>query len=118
MPEASIELGYPANADVMDTEGVASVPAAFQRTVRRFPDAVAYRTGDDSIRLTWTQVAAHVERWSGALSGAGVVAGQTVAMMMTNRPEHLIVDLGVIHLGGTATSIYNTMAPSEISHRP
>ena len=116
MPEASIELGYPANADVMDTEGVASVPAAFQRTVRRFPDAVAYRTGDDSIRLTWTQVAAHVERWSGALSGAGVVAGQTVAMMMTNRPEHLIVDLGVIHLGGTATSIYNTMPPSEIAY--
>lgn len=116
MPESSIELGYPANAEVASIEGVPSVPAAFQATVRRFPDAVAYRTVDDSTRLTWSEVAEQVERWSHALSVAGVSHGGTVAMMMVNRPEHLIVDLGAIHLGGVATSIYNTMPPSELAY--
>lgn len=116
MPESPTDLGYPADAELLATEGLASVPAAFQRTVRRFPDAIAYRTVDDRIRLTWSQVAGQARKWSEALSGAGVAAGHTVAMMMTNRPEHLIVDLGVLHLGGTSTSIYNTMPASEIAY--
>jgi long-chain acyl-CoA synthetase len=116
MPQSSVELGYPSDAELLSVEEIPSVPAAFQRTVRRFPDAIAYRTVDDSIRLTWSQAADAVKAWSAALSGAGVVRGDTVAMLMVNRPEHLLVDLGVLHLGGTATSVYNSMPPSELAY--
>src|SRR5215213_8226496 len=68
MPQSSVELGYPADAELVSVEGIPSVPAAFQRTVRRFPDAIAYRTVDDSIRLTWSQAADAVKAWSAALS--------------------------------------------------
>src|SRR5438874_1656246 len=68
MPESAVELGYPEEAEVTGIEGIASVPAAFQRTASVFADAVAYRTIDDSIRLTWAEVATQVERWSRALA--------------------------------------------------
>ncbi|MFV2179674.1 AMP-dependent synthetase/ligase [Actinomadura sp. LOL_016] len=116
MPESSVELGYPADAEIASIEGVPSVPAAFQSTVRHFPHAVAYRTIDDRIKLTWSQAAQQVERWAHALSAVGVGRRDTVAMMMVNRPEHLIADLGTIHIGGVSTSIYNTMPPSEFAY--
>jgi long-chain acyl-CoA synthetase len=116
MSASRTELGYPENADLVDTSDVSSVPEAFRRTVERFGDAVAYRTLDDSTRLTWSQVAEKVEQWAGSLASVGVRRGDTVAMMMVNRPEHLIVDLGVIHLGATSTSLYNTLPAEELGY--
>jgi long-subunit acyl-CoA synthetase (AMP-forming) len=117
MPETSLQLGYPAaETQTVGIAGIASIPEAFQATVRRFPDAIAYRTLDDSVRLTWAGVAEQVARWATALSGAGVGPGGTVAIMMVNRPEQLIVDLAAIHLGAAATSVYNTMPPGELAY--
>lgn len=116
MPESSVELGYPAGHAVGGVEGVASVPDALQRTARRFPDGVAFRTVEDRIRLTWSQVVACVERWAAALSGVGVRHGETGAIMMVNCPQHLIVDLAITHLGAAATSIYLTMPPEELAY--
>lgn len=116
MVESPVDLGYPADATLVDTSDVASVPAAFQRTVRRFGAAVAYRTLDDSVRLTWEQVAEQVARWAHALAATGVTAGDTAAIMMTNRPEHLIIDLGAVHLGAACTSIYNSMPPADVAY--
>lgn len=114
MPETSVQLGYPASAEILTTGGLDSVPAAFQRTVSRFGDAVAFRTGDDQIRLTWSQVAREVEHWSGSMFSLGVRHGETVALLLENRPEHLIADLAVLHLGGTPTSVYNSLAAEEL----
>ena len=108
------DLGYPNDAELLDVEGVASVPAAFQRTVQRFAHAIAYRTINDEIRMTWSQLAAEVEYWSAALSAVGVGPDVTVATLMATRPEHLIVDLGIIHLGATATSVYATTPAHDL----
>jgi long-subunit acyl-CoA synthetase (AMP-forming) len=116
MPQFPTDLGYPTGAEVASIDGVPSVPAAFQATVRRFPGALAYRTIDDRISLTWAQVADQVQRWARALWAAGVRRGDTVAMCMVNRPEHLIADLGAVHLGAVATSIYNSMPPGEFAY--
>lgn len=116
VPSPPTDLGYPAGTEMVDVEGVASMPAAFQRTVQRFPDAVAYRNVDDSMRITWSQLAEEVKTWSTALSGLGVTRGDTVATLMTTRPEHPIVDLGVIHLGATATSVYPTTPGRELAN--
>src|SRR4029077_20322354 len=31
-------------------------------------------------------------------------------------PEHVIADLGIVHAGGTAISVYNTLAPEQIEY--
>ena len=42
--------------------------------------------------------------------------GDTVALMMGNRPEFHIADLAVMTLGGTPFSIYPTFTPAQIAY--
>ncbi|MGN6160720.1 MAG: AMP-dependent synthetase/ligase [Marmoricola sp.] len=90
--------------------------AAFQRTAAAHPDRVALRTPDNSVSFTWGEYAAHVRKIAAGLASLGVSRGDTVGMMLTNRPEFHLLDAGALHLGATPYSIYNTLAPEQISH--
>ena len=50
------------------------------------------------------------------LAGLGVGRGDTVALMLTNRPEFHFADAAVMHLGATPFSIYNTYTVEQIEH--
>ncbi|WP_220453977.1 AMP-dependent synthetase/ligase [Nocardioides immobilis] len=90
--------------------------AAFQRTASTHPDAVALRTPDDSVSITWSQYADRVRKVAAGLAGLGVRRGDTVALMLTNRPEFHVADTGVLHTGATPFSIYNTLAVDQIAY--
>ena len=90
--------------------------AAFQKTAAGHPDAVALRTPDDSVSITWGQYAARVRDVAAGLAGLGVARGDTVAIMLTNRPEFHVVDTGALHAGATPFSIYNTLATDQIAY--
>jgi Long-chain acyl-CoA synthetases (AMP-forming) len=89
---------------------------AFQQTAQRHPHNVALRTPNNSVRLTWRQYADRVQRLATGLAALGVRRGDTVGIMLTNRPEFHLVDTAVLHAGGTPFSIYNTLAPEQIAH--
>jgi long-subunit acyl-CoA synthetase (AMP-forming) len=42
--------------------------------------------------------------------------GDTVAFMLTNRPEFHLIDAAAMHLGATPFSIYNTSSPEQIAY--
>jgi len=90
--------------------------AEFQRTARVFPDKVALRTPDDSVAYTWAEYAERVQKIAKGLHALGVRRVETVAIMMTNRPEFHLVDCAALHLGAAPFSIYNTLAPDQIAH--
>jgi len=90
--------------------------AAFQRTAAAHPGAVALRTPDDSVSLTWGEYAARVRNVAAGLAALGVTRGDTVALMLTNRPEFHVVDTGVLHAGATPFSVYNTLATDQIAY--
>ncbi len=90
--------------------------AAFQRTAAAHPDTVAVRTPDDSVSLTWADYAARVRNVAAGLADLGVTRGDTVALMLTNRPEFHIADAGVLHTGATPFSVYNTLATDQIAY--
>ncbi len=90
--------------------------AAFQRTAAVRPDAVALRTPDDSVAITWREYGDRVRRVATGLAGLGVGRGDTVALMLTNRPEFHVADTGVLHTGATPFSIYNTLATDQIAY--
>jgi long-chain acyl-CoA synthetase len=89
---------------------------AFQRTAALHPDRVALRTADDSVTLTWQEYAARVRAVAAGLASLGVARGDTVALMLTNRPEFHVVDTGVLHTGATPFSVYNTLATDQIAY--
>ncbi|MCV7358307.1 AMP-dependent synthetase/ligase [Mycolicibacterium fluoranthenivorans] len=92
-----------------------TLSAAFQATVERHPDRVALRTIDDSERYTWRDYADEVGRVARGLAALGVDRGDTVAMLLTNRPAFHIVDTAALHLGATAVSVYPTLPPEDIA---
>ncbi len=50
-------------------------------------------------------------RWSESASQVG----DTVAIMATNRIEHLVGDMGAVHAAATPMSIYNTLSPEQVA---
>jgi long-subunit acyl-CoA synthetase (AMP-forming) len=93
-----------------------TVSEALRRTATNHPEIVAVRTPDDNVSLTWSELLRRVEAVAGGLAKLGVGRGDTVAIMLGNRPEFHIVDLAATTLGATPFSIYLTYPPAEIQY--
>jgi long-subunit acyl-CoA synthetase (AMP-forming) len=87
---------------------------AFQITAEANPDRMAIRDKDDEQAYTWGEYADKVRALSAGLASLGVEHGDTVAVMLTNRPEFHLADAAVMHLGAIPFSIYNTYSPEQI----
>jgi len=92
-----------------------TIAEAFRITVANRPDAVAVRTKDDEVSLTWKQLQDRADALAGGLAGLGLEKGQCAAILLTNRPEFHLVDLAIMQVGGTPFSIYPTYAPGQIA---
>src|SRR3954471_15225052 len=97
------------------TQPATTLTAAFQQTAERYPHNLALSTPDGSVRITWRQYAARVEKLAAGFAGLGVRRGDTVGIMLANRPEFHLVDTAALHAGATPFSIYNTLAPEQIA---
>jgi long-chain acyl-CoA synthetase len=89
---------------------------ALRRTAANHPEIVAVRTSDDSVSLSWSELLGRVDAVAGGLAKLGVTRGDTVAIMLGNRPEFHIVDLAAAMLGATPFSIYQTYPAEEIEY--
>ncbi len=91
---------------------------AFAATVERIPDDPAIVAGEDSERVTisWAELSEWVGRIAGGLARLGVSKGDTVALMMNNRPEFIAVDMAAVSLGAVPFSIYQTSSPEQIRY--
>jgi long-chain acyl-CoA synthetase len=88
----------------------------FQTTAARFPDVVALRTMGGALEITWREYAERVRRLAAGLARSGVRRGDTVALMLTNRPEAYLVDTAAMHLGAVPFSIYNTSSVEQVEY--
>src|ERR1700729_3679409 len=93
-----------------------TVAAAFRITAQARADEVAIRTKGDAFTITWGELRERVDALPGGLAELGVGRGDTVALMLSNRPEFHLCDLAAMMLGATPFSIYNTYSPEQISY--
>jgi long-chain acyl-CoA synthetase len=94
----------------------ATMCEAFQITAAERPEQVALRTLGDGVGITFGEYADRVRRIAGGLHALGVRRGDTVGLMLTNRPEFHLIDAAAMHLGATPFSIYNTSASEQIAY--
>jgi long-subunit acyl-CoA synthetase (AMP-forming) len=94
---------------------VTTTCGVFERTAAAYVDAPAQRTLAGT-EVTWGQLRSKVHRLAGGLASLGVGRGEQVAMLLTNRPEFLVVDLATQFAGGTPMSIYATSPVAEIAY--
>ncbi len=88
-------------------------------TARGDHPAYSDRLGDDGNgwrTLTWTQVRETALDLAAAMIESGLPVGGTVAIMGSNRIEHVLADIAAVHAGGIPMSIYNTLAPEQVAY--
>jgi long-subunit acyl-CoA synthetase (AMP-forming) len=96
--------------------GAATLCEAFQATAAAFADGPALRAAGDAEAITWATYAERVRTIAGGLAALGVAHGDTVALMLSARPEFNLVDTAAVHLGAIPFSIYNTSPPEQVEH--
>jgi len=103
-------------ADTPQAVDSANLGEALRRTAAAHPDLLAVRTLDGAVSLTWSQLRERVDALAAGLAGLGVGHRDTVALMLTNRPEFHVADLAAVTLGATPFSIYLTSSPEQIEY--
>src|SRR5690348_7057030 len=100
-----------------------SIATGFAETVAAqgdnpaYSDKIGIEPGSPEWRtLSWNQLREQALDISAALIDLGVEPGDRVALMASNRIEHVLADIGAMHAGATAMSIYNTLSPAQVSY--
>jgi long-chain acyl-CoA synthetase len=94
----------------------ATLAEAFRITAEDCADQVALRTQGDEVSLTYAELRKRVDAVAAGLVGLGLKRGETIALMLNNRPEFHVVDLAAMMVGATPFSIYQTYAPEQIEY--
>jgi len=66
--------------------------------------------------LTWSQTRQQALELAAGFVELGLAPGEKVALMLPNRVEHVLADLGVLHAGGVPVTFYATLAPEQIAY--
>jgi long-chain acyl-CoA synthetase len=95
-----------------------TVCTLFSDAVRKWghKPALHWKVDGDWRTLTWSDYRDEVAGVTLALRSLGFGPGQFGLIMARNAPEHVIADLGIVHAGGAAISVYNTLAPEQIEY--
>ena len=112
--EACSDAGRQAREDA--ALGAATIAEAFRITAAERADEVAIRTKEDAFTITWGELRERVDALAGGLAKLGLKRGDTLALMLSNRPEFHLCDLAAMMLGATPFSIYNTYTPEQIEY--
>ncbi len=93
---------------------------AMRHTAETYADHPAYSDQADGRTqwrtLTWGELRATARDVAAALVDRGVDTGATVAIMATNRIEHVVADHAALLAGAVPMSIYNTLSPEQVSY--
>ena len=83
-----------------------------------FSDKAAADGGDGTgwRTLTWRELRETALDVAAALVDLGVRPGDRVAIMATNRLEHVLADIATVHAGAVPMSVYNTLSPDQVSY--
>jgi long-chain acyl-CoA synthetase len=108
--------GSTTNAEGRPAAQAATIVEAFEITSAALGDRVAIRTKGDEQTLTWAQWRQRVRNLAGGLHRLGLRHGDTLAILLSNRPEFHIVDMAAVTLGATPFSIYQTYAANQIEY--
>ena len=93
-----------------------TIAEAFRITAAERADEVAIRTRHDAFTITWGELRERVDALAGGLAKLGVGRGDSVALLLSNRPEFHLCDLAAMMLGATPFSIYSTYTPEQIQY--
>jgi long-chain acyl-CoA synthetase len=97
------------------TAAVTTYNQLFERSVRLFPDRVAFRlkTPEGYREVSYREIDRHARGVALGLAGMGLRAGARIAILSENRSEWVFAYLGVFLAGGTAVPLDTQISAAE-----
>ena len=92
-----------------------NVPDALLRHVTDHGDEIAFRSLEGET-WTWRDYLDRAARFAGGLRALGVQRGDRIVLMLRNRLEFHVADVGALLAGATPISIYNSSSPAQIAY--
>ena len=86
-------------------EAVLDIVTAMHRAGARWPDRAAFVFDETGESLSFSELAACVDRMAAALAGSGIRAGDHVAIMLPNRVEWPLAWLGLAKVGAVMVPV-------------
>lgn len=95
-----------------------TIPAALEEAARNAPDVKAINWKEDVEwkGLTYPQYREAIRDVACGFLSLGLRPGEFVVIMARNIPQHYLADLGAMHARGVGVTLYNTLAPEQISY--
>lgn len=87
---------------------------AAEGLARRFGDKVALLSDNET--LTYAELNARANRYARWASGNGVGKGDTVCLLMPNRPEFVAIWLGITRMGGVVALLNTHLSGAALAH--
>jgi len=112
----------PAKAWLRALEATAPIAANPSRTLPAILDALAERHGDapallsDRETLSYRALAARANRYARWALAQGVGKGDTVGLLMPNRPEYMAAWLGIARVGGAVALLNTSLRERSLAH--
>src|SRR3954466_13512279 len=92
-----------------------NVPDGLLRHANDSGDELAFRTVEGET-WTWRDYLERAARFAGGLRRLGVRPGDRIVLMLRNRLEFHVADMGALLAGATPISIYNSSSPDQITY--
>src|SRR6266851_2377364 len=89
--------------------GSPDAPAFSDRDLGGGPEAAAWAT------VTWAEAREQALALASGFMALGLAPGERVALMLPNRIEHVLADLGAVHAGGVPVTFYATLAADQVA---
>ena len=89
----------------LPAEAVLDLLTALGRAAARWPDRAALVFDETGETLTFSALAARVDRVAAALAGAGIGRGDRVAIMLPNRVDWPLAWLGLVRIGAVMVPV-------------
>src|ERR1700761_580869 len=88
---------------------------------RDWPERPAYSGRPDGeaegSTITWAGVRDQARQRAAAFAALGLNPGERVALMLPNRLEHVLADLGAVHAGGVPVTFYPTLTAEQVGYQ-
>jgi long-subunit acyl-CoA synthetase (AMP-forming) len=92
-----------------------NVPDGLLRHAADHGDDIAFQTLEGET-WTWRDYLDGAARFAGGLQKLGVRPGERIVLMLRNRLEFHVADLGALLAGATPISIYNSSSPDQVAY--
>lgn len=107
-------------ADYINLNLTENIHMLFRERVNRSPSKTAYRYFDRSTESwessSWAEMAAEVAQWQQALREENLGPGDTVAVMLSNCREWVLLDQAALSLGLVVVPLYTEDRPDNVSY--